>query len=31
MDPLIIAYIKHLELGNIDAALVCAHLLNLGV
>jgi len=31
MDPLVIAYIQHLSLGNVDAAMLCAQLLNQGV
>jgi hypothetical protein len=30
MDPLVLAYIQHLTLGNVDAALVCAQLINTG-
>lgn len=28
MDPLLLAYINHLTLGNIEAAMLCAQLLN---
>lgn len=31
MEPLVIAYIHHLTLGNIEAAMLCAQLLNKGV
>jgi len=30
MDPLVLAYIQHLSLGNIDAAMLCAQLLSQG-
>ena len=30
MDPLILAYIHHLTLGNVDAAMVCAELIVMG-
>ncbi len=31
MEPLVLAYIHHLTLGNIEAAMLCAQLLNKGV
>lgn len=31
MDPLLLAYIHHLTLGNTDAAMVCAQLIEMGV
>jgi hypothetical protein len=30
MEPLVLAYIHHLTLGNIEAAMLCAQLLNKG-
>lgn len=27
MDPLTLAFIQHLTLGNTDAAMLCAHLI----
>lgn len=30
MDPLVLAYIRHLTLGNTDAAMVCAQLIAKG-
>lgn len=30
MDPLILAYIHHLSLGNVDAAMLCAQLISTG-
>lgn len=31
MEPLVLAYIHHLTLGNIEAAMLCAQLINKGV
>lgn len=30
MDPLLLAFIQHLTLGNTDAAMICAQLINTG-
>lgn len=30
MDSLTLAFIRHLTLGNTDAAMICAHLINKG-
>jgi hypothetical protein len=30
MDPLLLAYIEHLTLGNVDAAMLCADLIVMG-